>query len=119
MLLEYNFAVVPVNVFVDIQSPFVMERTIIQNLVANHIDIYSSSSKEEQNILFSYIIHDQKDARKFLDRLPLRMAQGSPLRLTYYYTEQIYLPAKSFYQTTTELLMLHFTQRKTSKFFMQ
>ena len=101
MLVEYNFAVVPDNVFVDIQSPFVMERTIIQNLVANHIDIYSSFPKEEQNILFSYIIRDQKDARKFLDKLPLRMAQGSSLRLKCYYTEQIYLPV---YPYTKEFL---------------
>lgn len=78
-----------------------MERTIIQNLVANHIDIYSSFAKEEQNNLFSYIIRDQKDARKFLDRFPLRLTQGSPLRLTYYYTEQIYLPV---YPYTKEFL---------------
>ena len=102
MFLEYNFAVVPDNVFVDIQNPFVMERTIIQNLVANHIDIYSNFSREEQNILFSYLIRDQEDAIKFLDRLPLRMTQGSPLRLTYYYTEQIYLPV---YPYTKEFLL--------------
>ena len=96
MLVGYDFAVVPDNVFVDIQSPFVMERTIIQSLVANHIDIYSSFSKEEQNLLFSYLIRDQEDARKFLDRLPLRMAQGSPLKLTCYCTEKIYLPVHPY-----------------------
>ena len=70
-------------------------------MVANHIDIYSSFSKEEQNLLFSYLIRDQEDARKFLDRLPLRMVQGSPLKLTYYCTEKIYLP---IYPYTKEFL---------------
>ena len=91
MKTKYKFAVVPDNVFAGIQSPVVMDRSSIQDLVAKNIGSYLSCAQEDQNILLSYIMRNEADARKFFDKLPLRMAQGPPQRLTSCYEEQIYL----------------------------
>ena len=89
--IKHNFAVVPENVLAGIQNPVVMDRSIIQSLVAQNINIYSCLSQEYQNLLLSYIIRDPKDARKYLNKLPLRTVQDSFVRLTTCSKEQIYL----------------------------
>ena len=89
--IKHNFAVVPENVLAGIQNPVVMDRSIIQSLVAQNINIYSCLPQEYQNLLLSYIIRDPKDARKYLNKLPLRTVQDSFVRLTACSKEQIYL----------------------------
>ena len=89
--IKHNFAVVPENVFAGIQNPVVMDRSIIQSLVAQNINFYSGLNQEHQNLLLSYIIHDDEDARKFLGKLPLRMIEDSLVRLTTYSEDKIYL----------------------------
>ena len=89
--IKHNFAVVPENVFAGIQNPVVMDRSIIQSLVAQNINFYSGLNQEHQNLLLSYIIHDDEDARKFLGKLPLRMIEDSLVRLKTYSEDKIYL----------------------------
>ena len=94
--IKHNFAVVPENVFAGIQNPVVMDRSIIQSLVAQNINFYSGLNQEHQNLLLSYIIHDHEDARKFLGKLPLRMIEDSLVRLTTYSEDKIYLLVKPY-----------------------
>ena len=91
MKTKYKFAVVPDNVFAGIQNPVVMDRSNIQDLIAENISSYLSCTKEDQNVLLSYVIHNEVDARKFFDKLPLRMVQGPPQRLASNCEGQIYL----------------------------
>ena len=91
MKIQYKFAVVPDNVFAGIQSPAVMDRSSIQALVVRNIGSYSTYAQEDQNILLSYIIRNEVDARKFFDKLPLRMVQSPQQRLTSCYEGKIYL----------------------------
>ena len=94
--IKHNFAVVPENVFDGIQKPHVMDRSIIQSLVAQNVNFYSSLNQEHQNVLLSYIIRDYEDAQKFLGELPLRMVEDSLVRLTTYSEDQIYLLVKPY-----------------------
>ena len=89
--IKHNFAVVPENVIAGIQSTVVIDRSIIQSLVAQNINIYSRLPQEYQNLLLSYIIRDPEDARKYLNKLPLRTVQDSFVKLTACSKEQIYL----------------------------
>ena len=89
--IKHNFAVVPENVFAGIQSPVVIDRSIIQSLVAQNINIYSCLPQEHQNLLLSYIIRNPEDVRKYLNKLPLKMVQDSFVKLTACSKEQIYL----------------------------
>ena len=91
MKTKYKFAVVPDNVFAGIQNPVVMDRSNIQDLIAENISSCLSCTKEDQNVLLSYVIHNEVDARKFFDKLPLRMVQGPPQRLASNREGQIYL----------------------------
>ena len=91
MKTKYKFAVVPDNVFGGIQNPIVMDRSSIQDLVAANMGSYLSFAQEDQNILLSFIIRNEVDARKFFNKLPLRMVQGPPQRLTSWYDGQVYL----------------------------
>ena len=91
MKTKYKFAVVPDNVFGGIQNPIVMDRSSIQDLVAANMGSYLSCAQEDQNILLSFIIRNEVDARKFFNKLPLRMVQGPPQRLTSWYDGQVYL----------------------------
>ena len=94
--VQCNVAVVPEQVFVSIQNPIVMNRSTVQNMVFHSINIYSSLSQEDQNILFSYIIRDQEDIVKFLDRLPLKMVQGPSRNVGNRFSENIYLPTDTY-----------------------
>ena len=89
-------AVVPEQVFLSIQNPIVMNRSTVQNIVLHNISIYSSLSQEDQNILFSYIIHDQEDIVKFLDRLPLKMVQGPSVKIGNSSSGNVYLPTDTY-----------------------
>ena len=89
-------AVVPEQVFLSIQNPIVINRSTVQNIVFHNISIYSSLPQENQNILFSYIIHDQEDIVKFLDRLPLKMVQGPSVKIGNRSSGNVYLPTDTY-----------------------
>ena len=94
--IQCNVAVVPEQVFLSIQNPIVINRSTVQNIVFHNISIYSSLSQENQNILFSYIIHDQEDIVKFLDRLPLKMVQGPSVKIGNRSSGNVYLPTDTY-----------------------
>ena len=119
MKTKYKFAVVPDNVFGGIQNPIVMDRSSIQDLVAANMGSYLSCAQEDQNILLSFIIRNEADARKFFNKLPLRMVQGPPQRLTSWYDGQVYLLVypytKEFLPTNETVIDRAFYSKENAK----